>query len=250
MAGLVATMVARAPSPRRMFDGRSLKGLGEGRGDGRTSLLDEGLHDTAALGPPGVATGIRKSRHRAPVRPSGSRFRLPRRVVAANVRSSVACRRRPRDRGVPATAPPPTPPGPALRRPDKALRPVTRTRDDIVQTRVSATNQLHALLEDLWPGATTIFADIEFPISEPPISLDSCAAARPPPPPPTWARAPRRVPDHVRRLRPAARQRAAGSAACSPQGRPRPDPDPSRPRRRDRPGHRADRPGMSRESMP
>ncbi|WP_156296106.1 hypothetical protein [Mycobacterium paragordonae] len=38
-----------------MSDGRSLKGLGGGRGDGQWWSLVEGLHDTAALGPPGVA---------------------------------------------------------------------------------------------------------------------------------------------------------------------------------------------------
>jgi len=47
----------------------------------------------------------------------------------------------------------------------KALRTVVRTRDDIVQMRVRATNQLSALLEAHWPGATTIFADVESPIS-------------------------------------------------------------------------------------
>jgi transposase len=47
----------------------------------------------------------------------------------------------------------------------KALRTVVRTRDDIVGMRVSATNQLSALLEDYWPGAKAIFADVESPIS-------------------------------------------------------------------------------------
>lgn len=47
----------------------------------------------------------------------------------------------------------------------KALRTVVRTRDDIVQMRVRATNQLSALLEDYWPGAKAIFADVESPIS-------------------------------------------------------------------------------------
>lgn len=35
----------------------------------------------------------------------------------------------------------------------KALRTVVRTRDDIVQMRVAATNQLAALLDAHWPGA-------------------------------------------------------------------------------------------------
>ncbi|WP_157118427.1 IS110 family transposase, partial [Mycobacterium sherrisii] len=47
----------------------------------------------------------------------------------------------------------------------KALRTVVRTRDDIVKMRVSATNQLSALLDDYWPGAKAIFADVESPIS-------------------------------------------------------------------------------------
>lgn len=47
--------VTRAPSFRRVSDGHSLKGLGGGRGDGQWWSLVEGLHDTAALGPPGVA---------------------------------------------------------------------------------------------------------------------------------------------------------------------------------------------------
>jgi transposase len=47
----------------------------------------------------------------------------------------------------------------------KALRTVVRTRDDIVQMRVRATNQLAALLDDHWPGAKAIFADVESPIS-------------------------------------------------------------------------------------
>lgn len=47
----------------------------------------------------------------------------------------------------------------------KALRTVVRTRDDIVDMRVRATNQLSALLEDFWPGAKAIFADVESPIS-------------------------------------------------------------------------------------
>jgi transposase len=47
----------------------------------------------------------------------------------------------------------------------KALRTVVRTRDDIVQMRVRATNQLSALLDDYWPGAKAIFADVESAIS-------------------------------------------------------------------------------------
>jgi len=47
----------------------------------------------------------------------------------------------------------------------KALRTVVRTRGDLVETRVAATNQLSALLEAHWPGAKAIFADVESPIS-------------------------------------------------------------------------------------
>lgn len=47
----------------------------------------------------------------------------------------------------------------------KALRTVVRTRDDIVEMRVRATNQLSALLDDFWPGAKAIFADTQSPIS-------------------------------------------------------------------------------------
>jgi len=47
----------------------------------------------------------------------------------------------------------------------KALRTVVRTRGDIVELRVAATNQLAALLDAHWPGAKAIFADIESPIA-------------------------------------------------------------------------------------
>src|SRR3974390_539231 len=47
----------------------------------------------------------------------------------------------------------------------RALRTVVRTRDDLVQMRVAATNQRSALLEAHWPRATAIFADVESPIS-------------------------------------------------------------------------------------
>jgi transposase len=47
----------------------------------------------------------------------------------------------------------------------KALRTVVRTRDDLVQMRVSATNQLAALLDAHWPGGKAIFADIASPIA-------------------------------------------------------------------------------------
>ena len=47
----------------------------------------------------------------------------------------------------------------------KALRTVVRTREDVVQMPVAATNQLTALLEAHWPGAKAIFADVESPIA-------------------------------------------------------------------------------------
>lgn len=47
----------------------------------------------------------------------------------------------------------------------KALRTVVRTRGDLVDARVAATNQLAALLDAHWPGAKTIFADIESAIA-------------------------------------------------------------------------------------
>jgi transposase len=47
----------------------------------------------------------------------------------------------------------------------RALRTVVRSRGDLVEMRVAATNQLSALLEAHWPGAKAIFADVESPIS-------------------------------------------------------------------------------------
>ena len=47
----------------------------------------------------------------------------------------------------------------------KALRTVVRTRDDLVDMRVAATNQLAALLDAHWPGGKVIFADVESPIA-------------------------------------------------------------------------------------
>ncbi len=47
----------------------------------------------------------------------------------------------------------------------KALRTVVRTRDDLVEARISATNQLATLLDAHWPGAKAVFADLESPIA-------------------------------------------------------------------------------------
>jgi len=43
----------------------------------------------------------------------------------------------------------------------RALRVVTRTRDDLVDLRVAAVNQLAALLDAFWPGGKAIFARID-----------------------------------------------------------------------------------------
>jgi transposase len=47
----------------------------------------------------------------------------------------------------------------------RALRAVVRTREDLVDQRVAATNQLGACLEAFWPGAKGIFADLASPIA-------------------------------------------------------------------------------------
>lgn len=47
----------------------------------------------------------------------------------------------------------------------KALRALTRGREDLVQGRVALSNQLRAELERSWPGATRIFARLDSPIA-------------------------------------------------------------------------------------
>lgn len=47
----------------------------------------------------------------------------------------------------------------------KALRALTRAREDLVQTRVAFANRLRAELEAFWPGAAAIFADVDSPIA-------------------------------------------------------------------------------------
>lgn len=47
----------------------------------------------------------------------------------------------------------------------KALRGLVRVRDDLVAQRVGIANQLRSLLEQFWPGAAEIFADIDSPIA-------------------------------------------------------------------------------------
>lgn len=47
----------------------------------------------------------------------------------------------------------------------RALRAVVRTRDDLVHARVTAANQLSAILAAFWPGAGELFADVWAEIS-------------------------------------------------------------------------------------
>jgi transposase len=47
----------------------------------------------------------------------------------------------------------------------KALRALTRGREDLVQTRVALGNQLRAELDRFWPGATKLFARVDSPIA-------------------------------------------------------------------------------------
>jgi transposase len=47
----------------------------------------------------------------------------------------------------------------------KAVRTLSRTRTDLVGARVAASNQLAALLDNHWPGAKEIFADVASPIA-------------------------------------------------------------------------------------
>jgi transposase len=47
----------------------------------------------------------------------------------------------------------------------KALRGLSRLREDLVSQRVALGNQLRNLLEQFWPGAAAIFADVDSPIA-------------------------------------------------------------------------------------
>jgi transposase len=47
----------------------------------------------------------------------------------------------------------------------KALRALVRSRDDLVTQRVALANQLRGLLESFWPGASTIFSEIDSAIT-------------------------------------------------------------------------------------
>jgi transposase len=46
----------------------------------------------------------------------------------------------------------------------KALRALTRTREDLVAARVRLANELRAQLDAFWPGAARVFADVDSPI--------------------------------------------------------------------------------------
>jgi transposase len=47
----------------------------------------------------------------------------------------------------------------------RALRTLTRAREDLVEQKVALANQLRAQLEAVWPGAAGIFADVDSPIA-------------------------------------------------------------------------------------
>ena len=47
----------------------------------------------------------------------------------------------------------------------KALRGLVRLRDDLVGQRVALANRLRSLLEQFWPGAASVFADVDSPIA-------------------------------------------------------------------------------------
>jgi transposase len=47
----------------------------------------------------------------------------------------------------------------------KALRGLVRVRDDLVAQRVALGNQLRCLLDEFWPGAAAVFADVDSPIA-------------------------------------------------------------------------------------
>ena len=47
----------------------------------------------------------------------------------------------------------------------KALRAMVRTRDDLIAERIALANQLRALLEGFWPGASAVFAEVDSPIA-------------------------------------------------------------------------------------
>jgi transposase len=56
-------------------------------------------------------------------------------------------------------------PGQPLADETRALRTLVRGRDDLVAQRGALANQLRALLERFWPGAATLFAEVDSPIA-------------------------------------------------------------------------------------
>ena len=46
----------------------------------------------------------------------------------------------------------------------RALRALTRAREELVEQRVSLANQLRAQLDAFWPGAGRIFQEVDSPI--------------------------------------------------------------------------------------
>jgi len=47
----------------------------------------------------------------------------------------------------------------------RALRALVRGRDELVDARIQLANQLRDLLESFWPGAASVFADVDSPIA-------------------------------------------------------------------------------------
>jgi hypothetical protein len=59
----------------------------------------------------------------------------------------------------------------------KALRTVVPTHGDLVDAQIATTNQLAALLDAHWPGAKTIFANIESAIALTFLTADPTASS-------------------------------------------------------------------------
>ena len=96
-----------------------------------------------------------------------------------------------------------------------ALRTVVRARDDLVEMRVAATNQLAALVDAHWPGAKAIFADVESPISLEFLTRYPTPASAAPP----MRQAHSRILRQARLLRPPQRRRPARAPAPCPARR-------------------------------
>lgn len=47
----------------------------------------------------------------------------------------------------------------------RALRALVRGRDELVDARIQLANQMRSLLESFWPGAASVFADVDSPIA-------------------------------------------------------------------------------------